>query len=1160
MQDTAIATKHHRLLSLLLPTVEAAGMTLSPDRYIRLQRLWRMLPDDCSVDALRNILCPIFATDERQQDAFADAFERIVQQDLELPAIKPSADIPKEPEKETPKPQETPKTDLNPEPSSSETPKTTTQTRQSRYPLVADLDRCTEPPYSWNIAPKDHNAEINIGEGFSKTLLQLRRREWADHTDIDVPNTIKATIAQGGMPNFRYKRKTRPPEYLLLVERFSRNDHRAGLFDYVFQALRANEVFVERFFYDSDPRINRNEQYPAGLNLNELRNRFPDARLVLLGSGYRLLSPRTGKLAEWALPLQSWGVRALLTPVPHAEWGYQERQLNAAFLLLPASVESLQYIAETPDTGEVQYELLPDYLREIAETEPINLQDPIMRSLRQHFDSGMLCWIAACAVYPALHFDLTLQLGKVISQSLGYNLVTAPNLLALSRLTWFTSGRIPVPVRTELMKYMEQRHPERRILVLAYLRKLMEENPPTNENSVAYAEHRVNLAVIKAMTEETDSETVAELRMVVKRLDKEAGWGDFVLPEVWGLLIPDFNEPLQLVNIELEEKTIDEKIASFLIMLGEDEISTLLIELVDFDNRLKTKVLNISKNIDVVNNLWMKRLCSFDEFLDNKEVSLRELLSLIVNYKKNYFTIIPEIQPIKIAQEPVKVFISYSRKDSKYVDDAIKGLSPLVESKTIDLWIDKDIQVGEDWNTIIKNQINTCELAIFMVSADFFASNFAIEMELKGILSRAEKGDVKILPVVLRQCDFSPFFKKHQVFPKDYLTGGIAAVNSFLDEDEPWFYVSKEVHQIVKEINIEKQKKKLQLDSQKIEVTPQETQIETLSLLEYLQKTKELIEIGDIDDVKQSITYFKENAHYFSYEILESATMYENDFLKGKKVKNIAILKENFTSYLDQLIIDHTIYRCLIIDQLEAPRKFLETIFINTLQNIEVIGHAESVLNAYKIIVREKPNLVIMDIQLRGGTCFDLLKMLRNENLINFDIIFHTGWSPYDLESIMFSDFGFLLKPASIQEIIDQLRKLNPQKNLELLNQQIDILLDNTSNNSIVIELPKNGKGIIKIENIVFLQVDDRLTCFHCNDGTKKISSKSLDYYDKILEKKHSFYRISNNITVNLNYISYFNKKEETITLKSGKTLICSRRRFSDFKKFLGDKSDNSFL
>jgi internalin A len=626
MQNITIATQKHRLLALLLPSVEAAGMMLSPDRYIRLQRLWLMLSDDCPIDTMQNLLSPVFATDELQQDAFMDIFARVVRQDLELPAPIPKPDLPKKKVEKIDIPIDEPKQEIKPTLPTS-TPIDVPQATPQRRSLVVELDRCAEPPYTWNIAPQNNETEINIGAGFNKTLLQLRRRESADYTIIDLPTTIKATIAHGGLPTFWYLRQTRPPEYLLLVERFSRNDHRSGLFDYVFQSLRANDVFVERFFYDSDPRINRNEQYPAGLNLYELRNRYPDARLVLLGSGYRLLSARTGKLAQWALPLLLWRVRALLTPVSRMEWGNQERQLDMDFLLLPASVESLQYIAESPDASDVQYESLPDYIRDIAETEPIQLQEPIMRSLRQHFDSGMLSWVAACAVYPALHFELTLQLGKVLSESLGYNLVTATNLLTISRLSWFTSGMIPVPVRKDLMKYLEQRHPERRMLVLEYLLKLMKENPPTNENSVAYAEHRVNLAVMKAMTgERPDAETVAELRAVVKRLDRDAGWGDFVLPEVW-------------------EEILGGDIQSLSVSDNEDNDNTkkLKILVIDDHNIIREALVDIINSVD--KNISIDKANYFADVID-KDLSVFDLITTDVKQGRDL-----SYKYIKLAKE-----------------------------------------------------------------------------------------------------------------------------------------------------------------------------------------------------------------------------------------------------------------------------------------------------------------------------------------------------------------------------------------------------------------------------------------------------------------------------------------------------------------------------
>ncbi len=525
MNTADVTVRQHRLLALLLPALEAAGIVLSLDRYIRLQRLWACLPVDCSPAQFKMFSCPIFATDERQQDLFYHLFDQILEKDLEWPKAPETV--------ESSEFLKSGESSSNEKTQSEKTADFSTHApavRPGRRPLVVELKNCTEPPFSWNIAPKDDSLEINIGEGFGKTMLQLRRREWSDATELDIEATVQAIITAGGLPEFRYRQRTQPPEYLLLVERFSRNDHRAGLFDHVFQTFRSNEVFVERFFYDSDLRINRNEQYPNGLNLYELRHRYPDAQLIVLGSGYRLLSSNTGKLAEWAAPLHGWRMRALLTPIPRAEWGYQEDLLDKVFLLLPASIESLQYLAEPPAAEDTSYELLPDYLREVAEMEPIQLQEDIMPILRQHFDSGMLCWLAACAVYPSLHFDLTLRLGKVIGASLGYELLTAQNILDLTRLPWFISGQIPLPAREKLWQYLEQRHPERRKKVLGYLRDLMEKNKPVNKNSVAWAEHRANLTIIKAMTSKKPApEMVEELRAVITYLDGEEGWGDFVL-------------------------------------------------------------------------------------------------------------------------------------------------------------------------------------------------------------------------------------------------------------------------------------------------------------------------------------------------------------------------------------------------------------------------------------------------------------------------------------------------------------------------------------------------------------------------------------------------------------------------------------------------------
>jgi hypothetical protein len=530
----------HRLLYLLLPALETQGILLSPDRYIRLKRLITALPPDTPLSEWRNLLCPVLATDAEQQQAFFALFDQIA--DEISPKEKPPASrrafrfryqrkAQNAADRTTPPPAVPPPPPVN-------RPSRTDASGASNRPLVVELDECTEPPFSWNIVPDAEDIPLEAGPAFGRTVLQLRRRESADFVLPDLPASVRATIAEGGVPTFRYSSPTRPTEYLLLVERYAMDDHRAGLFDYFYQTLRNNEVLIERFFYQGDLRLCRNERHPAGLSLRQLRYRYPDARLVVMGAGYRFISPKTGELADWTRPLYGWRRRVLLTPVSRHDWGQRERTLQLIFNLLPASLQSLHYLSDAPDEAlHGGYDALPEYVRRIAEVEPVALAEPLLRSLRRHFDPGAMCWIAACAVYPALHFELTLRIGRLLSDSLGYNLLSAANLLALARLPWFTEGRMSPEARTQLIEFIEHRHPEQHRLVLDFLHELMEHNPPP-ENSMAWAEHQINLALLEAARNPNpDPETLAQLRAVVKRLDRPQKRGDFVLPRHWEALL-----------------------------------------------------------------------------------------------------------------------------------------------------------------------------------------------------------------------------------------------------------------------------------------------------------------------------------------------------------------------------------------------------------------------------------------------------------------------------------------------------------------------------------------------------------------------------------------------------------------------------------------------
>jgi len=365
-----------------------------------------------------------------------------------------------------------------------------------RAKFVAEIEQRDSPPYVWRIETGKEQ-RLDFEDNLSLLLNRLRRREGADAHRLDVAGTIKASARRAGRAAFVFREQTRPPEYLLLIDRFDANDHRARLFDALYEELRRAEVPVERFFYQGDPRICFNEAHPNGLPLGELLHRHRDARLLLIGEGQRLLLPSSGQLAPWTSLFSGWRRRALLLPKPTREWGRREQTLAGLFAVAPASVQGLDLALEQFETLEQRSPA--EAARRVADAvaEPFEFEGSLMGSLRRHFPEPLIRWIAACAVYPALHWDLTLYLGNALSESEENTLLTSANLRQLARLPWFVQGRIPENARLQLIEYLTEQGLETR--VRRALDELLRPAPAPAQGSVAWDDYRMNVILNELM-------------------------------------------------------------------------------------------------------------------------------------------------------------------------------------------------------------------------------------------------------------------------------------------------------------------------------------------------------------------------------------------------------------------------------------------------------------------------------------------------------------------------------------------------------------------------------------------------------------------------------------------------------------------------------------
>lgn len=451
-----------------------------------------------------------------------------------------------------------------------------------RRVMVAELAPRTKGPYLWNIQIEGTEEDISFGNDYDMMLNQLRRRAPDERMMLHIPQTIKATIQKGGMLDVMYQRQTRPPEYLMLIERPYVGSHQARLFNLLYENLKANEVFIERFFYRTDLRLCYNENFQNGIYLAELHARFPNSRLLVFGKGYQLLSPVTGKPANWTTLLQSWNERFLFTSQPLKAWTNREKRLSQILPIMPASIGGIQLAIEQLDSeDEPEFEKWRNRIRDV-EQERIEIKGDLLRTLEDYFaiknvdgkmvDNRMVKWIAACAIYPSLHWDLTLYLGKLLSED-GDSLLTWQNLHKLSQLSWFIEGKIPEEARQQLLKYLNKKE---EITLRRELQNLFKELPKPPENSVAFEDHELSVSVNdylltrnSSKKEELEME-VAQLlasgaepdMTVIKHLERPNAPNSFKVPKIWKHYIdPNAKPP------SLEEETLLEKSLYFVLGL-----------------------------------------------------------------------------------------------------------------------------------------------------------------------------------------------------------------------------------------------------------------------------------------------------------------------------------------------------------------------------------------------------------------------------------------------------------------------------------------------------------------------------------------------------------------------------------------------------------------
>ncbi|MBK2266559.1 TIR domain-containing protein [Francisella philomiragia] len=133
----------------------------------------------------------------------------------------------------------------------------------------------------------------------------------------------------------------------------------------------------------------------------------------------------------------------------------------------------------------------------------------------------------------------------------------------------------------------------------------------------------------------------------------------------------------------------------------------------------------------------------------------------------------------------IKIFLSYSHKNSNYLETFEKHIFPIIEKYCLDIYRDTKNLAGEEfWKNIITNLDNSDIVCLF-ISPDYLISKNCIFEANKAIELQKEKS-IKIIPIILTPCFWLDCTAIEGLPKKLAIPTDGKAVSSFSNQDDAW--------------------------------------------------------------------------------------------------------------------------------------------------------------------------------------------------------------------------------------------------------------------------------------------------------------------------------------------------------------------------------------
>lgn len=244
--------------------------------------------------------------------------------------------------------------------------------------------------------------------------------------------------------------------------------------------------------------------------------------------------------------------------------------------------------------------------------------------------------------------------------------------------------------------------------------------------------------------------------------------------------------------------------------------------------------------------------------------------------------------------------------------------------------------------------------------------------------------------------------------------------------------------------------------------------------------------------------------------------------------------------------------RTVLVDDEPAARTNLRGLLAEVAPEVEVVGEASHITEARALFDAERPALVFLDVEMPGGSGFDLLRELKRWD---FEVIFVTGFQRYAIQAIRFSALDYLPKPVQADELAFALERYKERHAtpLDRATVQEQFLTNIAQSEAATFKLTiPHGDRILFVPptEVERCQAERNYTWVHLTRGRRHLLARTLKEFEEMLAP-FGFLRLNRSDLVRRDTIVCLHKGHAE--LKDGEKLEVSRRRWVELKRLLAE-------